>query len=810
MASHHKIALDKDTLVAPRFRIIPNGIDGDRLRGTLLISLVPGSYYALEAWPSGAAELIRTPVGKADGTLKLSVRLEPTPRSEESAAVVRALNVRLAAPALAKAMDNGKQSLVDLWASSLVGKLEGEAAKPVWEHLLRTLDQVQSGSALDANLKPTPAKSAEFGDRGQLSPTAAMQTRTCEAVLSTRYSDAALVLDRRRGRALAESLKCRGERDCLPEKVPDLGEAAPPVRKMEDVEEDERSRIRNEKDFLKKIHLLAEFIDIQDVSGASTSALLKAKEEYGKRLQEILNEIGDPLGQPDAWAEATRDPDFIKAALAANTDAQLKRRKMARWNQLRNTALKGAYKEAEKQYNDAKNAIRSSEAQQVCRLTKNEVSPEDDAELLGHVRAASEYGSWSEHQDEPEDSGRVLSTAEILSGQLTKNKERAGLAFFSIEGNPSLARVFGLAFDIVAEFEPGVLGKHDYAAVCALPEDAEPDARTIWTRTKLRTSDGGKQHGWPCTMGEYLLWKQGGTCLSADAIGQFEGVMTMGGVASAGGAAGLPRFDITSLDVGAALEAERSWLQAIEAQEGDTNRNDAQWHAVCEALSVGPDYQSNGLTLLCRSAVSDAIRKLAALKAKICDPKAVSAGGTCVPSDLQIHDAEDLTNGYRLIVGVPDAANGSNPGRWGTEWRPLMGRTTRFGTSGKPAQIVEELLALIPNRAELDGAQLAIPARELATSGTTVETIVDETFAQWDGTPLGVACGKVPGEPETQPDSNCFGRTFNLLTNGLRPVHLRNGRPYRFGLQVVFSGGRAVPLEELPLEWTGVVAELTF
>ena len=787
-------------MVSPRFRIVPNGIEGGELRATLLISLQRGTYHSLKTWPSSMAKLLSD---TADGEMDLNVLLQPTLSNGICGPVVKAQTVRLAEPKLADAMIKGKDTLSDLWGRSLVGKLTGKAADDVWTHLVKTLDALQKGTAT-GKLKDAPdGHSAKFGDQGQLEPTEVAQMPTCETVLSTRYSDAALVLERRRGRALVESVKFHGENDSLPVTVPDLGVPDTNVPSVLDIPPGVAEKIRNAAEPLDKIRLLAQFVDppaieqpgtegktAQQLAEGKAKTFAKVKKDYAEALRKNLETIGDPLGALETWKSATDEelqfgkPGLVQVALEANTDAQLKRRKEARWHTLR-AALTSEYANAANEFEKAKKAIFDDCAMEVCKpATREAISAKSDATMLGEVRAASEYGTWSEYADKDE---------KPPSREMT----HASLAFFGIEGNPSLSRVFGLAFDIVVEFPKDELNNdvlnYDYAVICALPAREEPTEQTIWTRTKLRSS--GAPHGWPCTTAEYLLWQKGeNACLSADFIGQFDGVMAMGGVDNCG----MPRFDISSLDVGAALEAERSWLQAVEALGED--KGDAQSRAARAALAVGPDYQSSGLTLLCRSAASDAIRKLAALKVKLADQKVAQQSGGAACTVQQIHDAQDLTSGYRLMVGVPIATEGQSPSQWATNWRPLMRRSTRFGTSGEAAPIVETLLAMMPARVELDGTQLAIAVREMATGAATVETIVNETFAQWDGTPMGVACGRIPGEPAFRQDANCFGRTFDLPSTGERPVYLRNGRPYRLGLKAVFSGGGAVPA--MPSEWT--------
>lgn len=804
MVQNRTIADDDGTFVSPRFRVVPNGIDGNSLRATLLISLECGNYHSLKSWPSGAAKLLSA---KVDGALDLDVLLQPTLGKGVCGPVVKARTVRLAKPVLAQAMMAGKSTLDELWSRSLVGKLQGLAADGVWRHLRETLDALQTGKALNEDLKGKPGERSPEGDKGQLKPTEAVQTRNCNTVLSTRYSDAALVLERRRGRALAESLKFRGEVSSLPKTGSDLGDCSVP--RAPEMTSEDKEKFRNTKDITDRIKLLAEFVDPKE--DMTVGNLAKAKKAYAEALCEMLDNIGDPQFNGKALQKATDDelqngtPGLVQVALSANTEAQLKRRKKARWEQLRSNALKTAYEKAGNVYDTTRKAIADNEITQVCDMALE--SPNDDTALLGEVRAASEYGNWSEHEDKISDRQTKLSGKERESEAEMQSNQRAGLAFFGIESNPCLSRVFGLAFDIVIDFPQGTFG-NPYAVICAVPkseapECVRPDTKTIWTRTKLRTSNGSAVFGWPCTTAEYLLWSGGEEHLPAHCIGQFDGVMAMGGV----DCNGLPRFDITSLDVGAALEAERSWLQAVEALGEDRHRNDAPSKAAIAPLVVGPDYHSSGLTLLCRSAASDAIRKLAALQVKLAENKPGLPSGPAAFTTQQVHDAEDLTSGYRLMVGVPDDSGAGNPSQWRTDWRPLMGRSTRFGTSGLAAPIVEQLLALMPDRKELDHAQLAIPAREITTAeatdgiAATVETIVNETFAIWDGTPMGVACGTVPGKSAFRPDSNCFGRTFDLpVTGDDRPVHLRNGRPYRLGLKAVFSGGRAVP--RMPQEWT--------
>ncbi|MEM9900076.1 MAG: hypothetical protein AAF865_01945 [Pseudomonadota bacterium] len=550
------------------------------------------------------------------------------------------------------------------------------------------------------------------------------------------------------------------------------------------------------------------------------------------------------------------------AALSAARDvlakAAIRMRKVARYTAL-DAALEQDRSDAKEVYEDAKNALKNNELLNHCTYAATATAPEraagEGAQALKGARIRSEYGLWPQYSKETKTptTGARCSEAETKTYGDDPSLASASQAYFSIDSSPGQARVFGLALDVEIDL-PEVATGWTFAVLSATfgDRDADPKVPRPWTLTKLQGYDGSTAGvGWPAARGEFLAYtahndnkkvdndqdkrapaesapaetkknKSGPVNLPAHCIGQFGGVVVMGGIPlSTDGGARLPRYDIATLDVATALEAEKAWLEAIEEKrdllgvgeddplpdipEADDERLTLR-RELRKALSVGPDYQSNGLTLLCRSVVGDAIRKLAARTVKLTET------GSCVVTDTTgacatVLDAEDVTSGMRAFIGVPISTTE-------TRWRPLTGRYFTYGegstSSVEAGRLVERLLtaAIGPagsrERTLLESALTAIPARDVRPAGaseTVIEAIVEETVTQWDGSPAGVACAALPADDDGVPDIMPYGRRShvpNKRANNAEaiPPNLRIGRPYRFALQAVYAGGGAVDLAD--------------
>lgn len=414
---------------------------------------------------------------------------------------------------------------------------------------------------------------------------------------------------------------------------------------------------------------------------------------------------------------------------------------------------------------------------------------------------AHRYATWPQYAD----NGATSST---------NGDDDVARNFFALQSHPSLARAFGLAFEVeieLADLQDNIgMARYLFLSV-PLGDSFDAACGTsstrdrVWTLAKLVGRAEG-WHFWPVTEEEVhaaLLAPPVPTTLN-----QFEGVLVMGAGVSADPAKHWPRYDLTTLDVRTATELEARRREArAEVPNPDFRGDD---------LAFGTTLQTPGITILCRSAQADVARGLARRTAKSEPPASASASAPAIgcavvpdPATGRGHvvlDAEDLTIGYRLAVGIPRAGGG-------TEWRPLMNRYIRFGAGNEAAgAIVERVLGKLvgvsgsSERVAIESAFLATPSRLVPTGDGNSEAVTDQAVATWPGEPMGVDCGAVARGPVRVKDNFPFGRELNLPEAGRRrsrgdlSVSLRHGWPYRVALPVVYSGGVSLPLAALPEE----------
>lgn len=813
--------------VVPRLRLIPNGtrVTGKRviLQATLMLSPVPvdGEYEGamnLVNWPACVAELMAE--GKDGWLAFVTASFSPTATDGACARPIEAKTVplRLKVGGLSEAMRG--RALGEAWRQSLVPDDVTDKAA-AWEHLQQTLAllgrgaRVKPGEGFTTDIN-APVAPPELGDAGEIRPNQleANGEKTCTAIIGTGLADASVLLQRMRA---ADCLDTLADGGAMTPRDPDGWPGPKPAGTTPDGDElvgDEEMDMA----ILKVARSVKLDIPPADPEGGP-GPLKKALEQFESEIYEKL--VASPISVTEPLTKFRSDYRArLDEARAVRMKEALAEAKSGRFRQLSEAMQVKEREKWRRVYNEAQNEI----APDVC--TYAAVAPgdrtESDGAALAERAGQTEYGHWPSYGEEPV-------TVSDDAAELRRAQTHIGQAYFGIEGSAGLSRVFGLAFDVEAAFETGDVNGSPYGLVsAALGDDApfaEAPGRRIHTRIKTRQPEGGAPDwGWPVTTAEVLIWASAGggdVEIEARCVSQFDGVQVMGGVpgtltdenGAPVGTCTVPRFDVATLDVATALEAERNWRDAVTATRQRSENDDTAAPELRDLLVVGPDYQSNGLTLLNRAAAGDAVRKLLALSRKAGDGDigCAEVGGS--PEDgWVIHDAEDITNGYRLLVGVPRTDGVEGPGEgagvaFPTVWRSLMGRSTQFGTSGRYGNAVEKVLGLalgapgLPDRVELEGAMQAIPTRDLPT-GTAgeVETIVDETFGQWDGNPGGVTCARVKGNPPPVQDSNAFGRTLDLPKTGFRPPQLRFGRPYRFALQAVYSGGRGIPLDQLPVE----------
>lgn len=854
-------AEDISVPVQPYLRLIPNGItnkNGRRiLRATLTVTPLKrknntSAMLDLVRWPICAADLFD--LNDKGNFAHISAHARAATGKDPGAGVSDAadpLPIRPARHQHVDALRDNALKLTECWQASLIttddmGKpLSDTNKKTVWTTLADRITAVLQGerTKVEGDLQDTTLELDDdtFGDNGQFQVAPETGKRTVHSVLSVPHSDTALVLEMQRGRELGLSL---GDKGVETEREPPITVDPVPYEDVAPTIDEEAAK--------------AKFAG----NGGGREGILAAAKHIPLTLVERMK--GDPADQThdkqiDAWetqfyivlfgksdgsdeemkahADALKkwrndNAEVLGEAQGVATQAALRLAKIERFKRL-NEQMDPARRAAKHAFSKAKTALGANGAPDVCRYTS--LAPADlksnPAAKLDTARVASTVGLWEKHHNEGETPKEPtsLETANAIAGQ----------GYFSIEASPGQARVFGLAMDVEIELGSALVADR-FAVFSAISDEGQygQDAATPWTLTKLKRYDG-THFGWPVTLGEYAEAhdkEDAAVYLPSHCIPQYDGVIVMGAIpremteeerneaeekglpTSAGR---LPRYDISTLDVSTALEAEKKWLEAIEDKkalldsisgEGDDDSDRAEVARQLKSLlSVGPDYQSNGLTLLCRSAASDAIRKLAATRQKLCDD------GSCVkPVNDQtglhnqvIQDAEDLTNGFRALIGIPDATTGH------TRWRSLMGRYFRYDRSGKDGRTIELVLSAAvgaagsPERIAIESALTASPARDVAASadGTKIEAYVEESVSSWDGTPGGVACAGIGADDEDIMDVMCFGRRSYVPDRERddKPPHLRNGRPYRFALQAVYAGGHAVPPagETFPKEIAG-------
>lgn len=375
-------------------------------------------------------------------------------------------------------------------------------------------------------------------------------------------------------------------------------------------------------------------------------------------------------------------------------------------------------------------------------------------------------------------------------------------AFFTIQTTPSLARAFMLTLDVEIDLKIIPKGKKAYGFLSAqlIAKDGAPLTPVVpgyaipWTLTKFLERKGG-WHFWPTTAAEFAQYRPPTdgipTEICANSVSQFDGVLVMSRGHSCDPGSNNSRYDITSMDIRSVAELEMQRRLSRGAAADDELQTDFA------DLAYGGNRQTTGLTLMCRSAQDDAVARLAMRLKK---SESADQGG-CIKNGHVMLDAEDLTIGFRLAVGVP--MTGDNG--WTTEWRPLTARQIEFGTSGhKDRRIIETVLGKLVGvhtsreRIALDSAFHTVPARLLPTANGKVEASVEQAVCVWDGGPMGVDCSSPDETTGYVRDSLGFGRTLSVPTaSSVTLPRLRYGHPYRFAMMAVYSGGASLDLDDL-------------
>lgn len=378
----------------------------------------------------------------------------------------------------------------------------------------------------------------------------------------------------------------------------------------------------------------------------------------------------------------------------------------------------------------------------------------------------------------------------------------ARLRFVAIQSQPSLARLFNLVVDILIPWEAfgagAGTGRHPRFAYVAAFLGAAEGRSCVWTATKLKDGPASGSaaaaplpDAWACTRSE--IEKTFGTAPDPDTLfdGQVEMVDGFLPLACEGKHEGAVdhRFDLVSLDVAQATDNRSTALVGADARGG-------------QMLTL----RTAGLAVF-----DHGRRDAAVVQLQRSLDRAKSAGAS--EKTVRIVDAADLTVGYRLDVGVRPVGKPGEPAS-GLAWRDLCRRTITFGDpDGRPgaatsAKTLDRLLShavpRLADRAAFDSATLVLPARlqDRAEAGEPAGTtaFVDETVAQWPGTPLGVDTDAQP-VPLDKAGALPLAQTYALdrpagwsETGTWRIPRLVLGSGYHVRLRGVLAGGIVRPV----------------
>lgn len=380
-------------------------------------------------------------------------------------------------------------------------------------------------------------------------------------------------------------------------------------------------------------------------------------------------------------------------------------------------------------------------------------------------RATHQYGTWLQRQD---GKGKEGSTVDKTSG-LAKRSEKIRGAYFALQGDPVLSRLFCLAFDFEIDEDLIPPALRDRNLHLALPMAPDADRRVI---TAARHNENAF---WPVSAFEAKVVRDASGNYAIvnkpDMADQRDGIWRLGtelaGSISINGeptAVTVPRYDLPSLDMRRSLDSKTT------------------------GQDLGEPHHTGGLAILDRGRADQIARDLALATSHSED------GNTII-----LH-AEELTIGRRVdIAAVPKA--GSDLAT--LKWRSLMHRYVDFDFDKADATVEGVLKELIPQRHAkkgiLEEVSFQVAARYMPTAPTPeaaaapVEVVAEEALFVWDGTPAGVLTDPGNGN-RTTASGLPFDRVLDLpsSTDGIAdliPAPLRFGARYVARVRSMFQGG---------------------
>ncbi|MFO1116549.1 MAG: hypothetical protein U1E28_12750 [Beijerinckiaceae bacterium] len=406
--------------------------------------------------------------------------------------------------------------------------------------------------------------------------------------------------------------------------------------------------------------------------------------------------------------------------------------------------------------------------------------------------------------------------------------EFARRRLFTIQANPSLARLFGFVIDFecaTTVLEKLVADAHKYPEMALdldpaavqdeLPEAVKQDARfllvrfatqgkgsSVWSTAKLRPRQNAKDlagHFLPCTREEIDARVKNKDSDGRDlaVFGQIDGIVDLGQAWESE-----QRYNILSLDPVTAIGGDDA-TEKRRAEDKKTLETEKNLLPEVRAQLAGPrqaTQRGGGLALVDRWRQRHGIERFldSSEQRNQFDPNADPKSSNVVL------DASDLTAGYKLDVGIrpnDDVKAGRN------YWHTLMHRKVEYTPTKAvpphvpPAELDDAITKLYSDpdaRRDADDAQLQAPAAlrdwlgdPIGMKHTTV--FMEEIIGAWRGDPIGLHCGVESHQLDTKDlriDINYSLPTAPALT----PPPLRFGWGYHFGLRAAFAGGVSLPL----------------
>lgn len=772
---------DDQTPVGADLYVLASGIWPETGGARLTLQLEPaslpsgslveiGNFMTLQTWPRDIAAKLRNgvrltfvPLANADPDLP------PSPVAEDEIGFdARVLG-------LPEQSEQTRDASASLWVNMLAGgqklpdhryRAPGDTEVPeetvpdgTWSDLSDAITSSQENKGVMGGSSMQDGTGAvadlpldQLGNEGQIPPRPVEDSAGISAIVAVPHGDLAVALDQQRTQELCLSLK----------------ESCGLSGQHIGAEEKRRRALKRDEAF----DAIRQLLD-----APSKEAAEKVNEELGTTI-----EISDP---PDASQQAVLDE--LRKALKQRERAALSG-KLAK---SREVAAK-AYCNEQKRLEDGKcDAVDPDQPTHLCGVTSLDEKTREEA--MDRACAAHHYASWPQYADQEEGDKETVSVPDRLASRAAETAIVKRYA--SIKSDPVLARLFGLSVDLELnrqDFEG--LADGFYLVTAQLAEDIAGDDNEAcagrgltWTLLEI-SGQGSDVKFWPATERAAMRQNKGVPRQSHGLLALSQG--------ACGEGAGLPRFDLTSLELRTATEGEMQRRLARKSnvdsagptapdETDPTNPLPTDPLPEADDLSLGAKYLTGGLTLLLRSTGTDMAVRLARRDGRL---KVLS---NC--PDIVL-DADDLTTGVRPIVGVPEG------GDFETRWSPLTARDINYGTSGSQRGAVRNLIrsvfrssAMSRLRDTLEAGFLTTPSRLLPTAEADQEAVVDEAFTTWDGTPMGV---DVTSLDEAASDVHIFGRELTLPRRTLDA--LRFGVPYRFALAAVYSGGISRAADTLP------------